>query len=43
MHQQPEAVGNGVDDVPGGYHKHHDASPGNPDIVWLRAHTTVPK
>jgi prepilin-type N-terminal cleavage/methylation domain-containing protein/prepilin-type processing-associated H-X9-DG protein len=25
------------------YHKHHDASPGNPDIVWLREHTTVPK
>jgi len=25
------------------YHNHHDVSPHNQDIVWLRAHTTIPK
>ena len=25
------------------YHDHHDASPGNPDIAWLRERTTVKK
>jgi prepilin-type N-terminal cleavage/methylation domain-containing protein len=25
------------------YHNHWDASPGNPDVAWLQARTTVPK
>ena len=27
----------------GSYHAHHQPSPGNPDLAWLRNHTTVPK
>jgi prepilin-type processing-associated H-X9-DG protein len=25
------------------YHQHHDSSPNNQDLVWLRARASVPK